>query len=371
MKIVLIRRRFSAVGGGELYLQRLIEALLMRGHSLHLLSESWTPSKDLKANIQHHVVPRARSRNLRALHFAQAADHALRSIKVDCVFSMERTFRQDIYRAGDGVHATWLERQKVFAPFWKKPFCGLSAHHRNVLALEKQTFNPVRTRYVIANSNMVRNEIISHFPFPPERIRVIPNGVDLKRFQITNRILSRARFNLQPQDFVLLFAGSGWERKGLVYSKRLLHDLRKLASTFPPPFRSVKLLVVGKGRPPIFGHPDTIYCGPIEDIENAYAASDLMVFLPIYEPAANVVSEALASGLPVITSAFNGASEWIHHGQNGHVFASPSLHKEITQAALEWMRRNIRIQFDKNALSMDRNVEATLEVISQAAADKA
>lgn len=370
MKLALIRRRFSAIGGGELYLQRLMDALLTRGHTVHLISESWPPSHPSAANIEHHVISTSHSRSQRTLHFAKGVEQTLRTLKVDCVFSLERTFQQDIYRAGDGVHAVWIERQRTFSPFWRKPFCGLGGHHRNTLDLERKTLNPNNTRFIIANSNMVRNEIMSRFSFPPDRIRVIPNGVNLEKFQNVHREQARARFGLKPDDFVLLFAGTGWERKGLAYSIQLLKDLQRMEPSLPPPFRSVKLLVVGKGRQPLFPDSGVIYAGPVSEIETAYAAADLLAFLPIYEPAANVVSEALASGLPVLTTALNGASERIVQGENGHVFTSPTEREAIRAAALEWMRRNTRISVSPQNLSMDRNVEDTLEVISLAKEDR-
>lgn len=367
MKIALVRRRFSAVGGGELYLQRLMDALLTRGHQIHLLSESWSSPGPSNKIIQHHVIPPGRDRGRRVSDFANGVAHALKSLEVDCVFSLERTLQQDIYRAGDGVHAVWLERQRAFAPFWKKPFCGLGAHHRSVLALERQTLNPRHTRFVIANSTMVRNEIVERFSFPVDRIRVIQNGVNLEQFATTSRAEARLRFGLKPWDFVLLFVGSGWERKGLAYSVRLLRDLQKLEPDLPGSFRAVKLLVVGKGRPPLLRERGVIYAGTVTEIEVAYAAADLLAFLPIYEPAANVVSEALAAGLPVLTTAFNGAAERIVHGQNGHVFASPEERGAIFEAGLEWMKRNLRIPVGQQDLSMERNVEDTLQVILRAA----
>jgi UDP-glucose:(heptosyl)LPS alpha-1,3-glucosyltransferase len=367
VKLALVRRRFSAVGGGELYLQRLMEALLTRGHQIHLLSESWSSPHPSSGAILHHAIPAARTRGRRASDFANGVAHVLKSLKVDCVFSMERTLQQDVYRAGDGVHAVWLERQQAFAPFWKKPFCGLGAHHRSILALERQTLNPQHTKLVIANSDMVRQEVEERFSFPSDRIRVIPNGVDLERFRNTPRAEARSRFGLQPWDFVLLFVGSGWERKGLAYSVQLLRDLQKLEPDLPGSFRAVKLLVVGKGRPPLIRQRGVIYAGPVAEIETAYAAADLLAFLPVYEPAANVVSEALAAGLPVLTTVFNGASERIVQGENGQVFSSPRERGAIFGAAMEWMERNIRIPVGQQDLSMERNVEDTLEVISLAA----
>lgn len=362
MKVALVRRRFSSVGGGELYLQRLMSALLTRGHSLHLLSQSWD---GLDPCIQHHPIASGHSRGQRALRFAQEVERTLQTLRVDCVLSLERTFKQDIYRAGDGVHAVWLERQKAFAPLWKKPFCGIATHHRNLLALERKTFDPRNTRFVIANSTMVRDEILRHFPFPGERICVIPNGVDLQRFANPEQSAARLEFGIESGTFVLLFVGSGWERKGLAFTLQLLRDLREKKALFPPSIRSVKLLVAGKGRPPLFRDSDVIYAGPLQHVEKAYAASDLLAFLPIYEPAANVVTESLASGLPVLTTAFNGAAEWIVPGSNGHILAAPSDRFAALEAALFWMHRGGRLPAPNSDLSMDRNVEKTLQLILQ------
>lgn len=362
MNIALIRRRFSPIGGGELYLQRLIDALLAQGHSIELLSESWNTVP--REGIRYHTIPTEKSRARRAISFAEHVRHTLSTLQTDCVFSLERTLKQDIYRAGDGVHKVWLQHQKAFAPWWKKPFCGRDAHHRHVLSLERQTFDPANTRFVIANSPMVRDEILQNFPFPAERIRLIPNGVALKKFENLDRAVARTRFGLDPSDFVLLFVGSGWERKGLRFTIQLLRDLRAVSQDFPAPFRSIKLLVVGKGRVPLWRDPDVIYTGPLRDVEAAYAAANLLAFLPIYDPAANVVTEALAAGLPVLTTSTNGAAHWIENGRNGHVLESPTHRSAILQAALHWMRQP-PIAPPSESLSMERNVADTLALMNQ------
>lgn len=350
------------MGGGELYLQRLIEALLAKNHTIELVSEAWQHRK--MEGIRYHFIPGASSRSRRALSFAEEVARLLPTLKTDCVFSLERTFKQDIYRAGDGVHRIWLERQKSFAPAWKKPWCGKGAHHRNLLALEQRTFHPENTKFVIANSAMVRDEIVGLFQFPADRVRVIPNGVNLERFGSLDRQSARVDFGLSPSDFTLLFVGSGWERKGLKYTLQLFKDLQSSVSRFSEPFRSVKLLVVGKGSPPLFKNPDVIYTGPLRAVETAYAAANLLAFLPIYEPAANVVTEALAARLPVLTSAQNGAAEWIESGRNGEVVDSPKHREAILEAALRLMRAEVP-PTPSDLLSMDRNVAETVSLIQQ------
>lgn len=372
MKLALIRRQFSATGGAELYLQRLLHVLAARGHELHLFTEAW---EAMPKGVLLHSIDGQRSRARRPLRFAEALRVALAADTFDCVFSLERTFGQDVYRAGDGVHRVWLERRRQFASWWQKPFVGLGAFHRNVQMLEDQTFNPLNTRHVIVNSEMVKQEILQHFKFPAERIHLVRNGVAVARFHNGSRAATRARFGVKDDEFLLLFVGSGWERKGLDFLLRAFAQLSSHSNCSctthaggKPP--RMKLLVVGKGKRPGYVPLGVIFSGPIADVENAYAAADLFVFPPIYEPSANVVFEALAAGLPVVTSVNNGAAEVIQEGVTGSVVKEFWRPEMLAQAVLVWTKRPRRIQADVAALSLERNVTETLTVIELAAKEK-
>ena len=102
-----------------------------------------------------------------------------------------------------------------------------------------------------------------------------------------------------------------------------------------------------------------------------YAAADLFVFLPIYEPAANVCTEALAAGLPVVTSSQNGANELLAEGVNGSVIQNPADIPAVVKTIRFWIAhpqcRPVQTAFD---LSIDRNVSETLAVFELAAREK-
>jgi UDP-glucose:(heptosyl)LPS alpha-1,3-glucosyltransferase len=360
MNIALLRRQFASVGGAELYLQRLLAALAEAGHDVHLYAEKWQGNPK---GVTLHAVPVHGGRALRPLIFAEKAAAMLTQARHDVVFSLERTVRQDVYRAGDGVHAVWLEQRRRFAPWWRRPFLGLGAFHSNLRSLETRTFDPANTRHIIVNSAMVGREITSRFPFPAERIHLVRNGVDVARFQKADRIAARARFGFTPQDYVLLFVGSGWERKGLPYLLRLMRHWQEL-------YPQVKLLVAGRGRRSGTLPHNVILAGPLTDVEQAYAAADLMTFVPIYEPCANAVAEGLASGLPVITSRCNGACELIDPGLNGEVLNDPSDLRSLEKAVLDWMPRRERPVPVSKPLDLETNVRETLRVLEMAAAEK-
>ena len=358
MKLALIRRQFSATGGAELYLQRLLGVLAAAGHETHLFAEKW---QGQAAGVQFHAIKVEAPRAERPLRFAEGVHAVLQHEQFDCVFSLERTLKQDVYRAGDGLHRVWLERRKQFAPWWKRPLVGLGAFHRNMIALEARTFDPANTRHIIVNSEMVSDEIARHFPaFPQERIHLVRNGVEVKRFQNVDRSAARARFGLAADDFVMVFVGSGWERKGLPWL------LKFMAGHSDDP--RLKLLVVTRDRMRGKLPPNVILTGPLPDVETAYAAADVLTFLPIYEPCSNVVSEALATGIPVITTTFNGASELIDSGVNGHVLDDPSDFATLGMCMNHWrVCGSAGPVKTRQPLDLDLNVQHTLRVLELAA----
>jgi UDP-glucose:(heptosyl)LPS alpha-1,3-glucosyltransferase len=370
MKLALIRRHASASGGAELYLGRLIESLAQAGHELHLFAQG-SPER-MDDAVRMHAMSISGPRASQPLFFAQAVQSALEREPFDCVFSLERTLRQDVYRAGDGVHRVWLERRAQFAPWWRKPFVGWGAFHRNMLRLESMTFDPRHTGRIIVNSEMVRHEILRHFHFPENRIHLVRNGIDTGRFQRGNRQATRERFHVGSEDYLLLFAGSGWERKGLPYLIEVMARFEEAdAQKEAHPNGATILLVAGKGRPPRNCPRNIRFAGSMPDIENACAAADLFVFPPIYEPSANACFEAMAAGLPVVTSACNGASECIRETINGTVVPNPADISGLADAVRYWIRQARRIRDNPlDALDMRRNVAETMAVIEWAASEK-
>jgi len=348
------------------------------------------------------------SRAERPVRFADAVERELAANRAfDCVFSLDRTRRQDVYRAGDGVHRVWLERRRQFAPWWRKPFIGRGSFHRNLLELEAGTFDPGNTRRIIVNSEMVQREILKHFSFPADRIHLVRNGVELARFQGGDRTAARKQFGIRDDEFLLLFVGSGWERKGLKYllaalgalqresikrefiagarlvqeaSRRVTEQLRSTILGSTPPAESpmqetteiavdrIKLMIVGKGRKPPHTPTNVMFAGAMSEVEHAYAAADLFVFLPIYEPSANVVFEAMAAGLPVVTSVQNGASELIEEKVNGTIIDDPSDIRGVLDAVAYWWSRRFYAPPVRAAdLSLERNVSETLTILEMAA----
>jgi UDP-glucose:(heptosyl)LPS alpha-1,3-glucosyltransferase len=109
------------------------------------------------------------------------------------------------------------------------------------------------------------------------------------------------------------------------------------------------------------------FLGPKTDVERYYCASDLFVFPTIYDPFSNVCLEAMASGLPVITSRVNGASELLKAGKNGYIIDNPVDPIEISRKIQKGLKLNRRSVQEFNSkllerLSWERHLEQVLDI---------
>jgi len=278
-KITFVRRQHTPFGGAERYLERLVDVLKNRGYETeirHLEQPKWMPSW------------------LKFLYY----DHQACSSKGErFYFSNDRLTCLDIYRAGGGVHKVFL-KTKGFS---------LNPLHPVYLHLEKRAFENALT--IIANSQMVKNEIIETYGIDPKKIEVIYNGVPLEPF---DKRASKKRlveeFGIAEEEKIILYVGSGFERKGVA---ELLQLLVLLKSDF-------KAFVVGKEKQlnryrqmvrDMGLDKRVFFTGPREDVSTFYAAADIFILPTHYEPFSNVVLEALSYENIVFTTRQNGASE--------------------------------------------------------------
>ncbi len=315
-KLFFIKKRFSLHGGAENYMKTLVNQL-KHDYEITILSTQWEPSD----GICFSYVPSTRITSVISLiTFNRNACKAVKTGAPDCTVSFERTLCQDIYRAGEGCHAEWLAIRSDLEPFYKQISFKINPLHLSLLKMERTLFS--ETKRIIANSNMVKANIMKHYGINSEKIELLYNGVDLGRFTPDNKAIWRSRMRkdlaLREDVNLLLFVGTGFSRKGL---KVLLEAVPLLRN------KRVHVMVIGKGPSGKFrefsvrhGIADRIhFMGPQQGIEKYYAAADLFVLPTIYDPFSNATLEAMASGLPVITTRNNGAAELIRNGEEGFV----------------------------------------------------
>ena len=324
-RIALVRGSWNAAGGAERFVQRIARALAERGVELTLIARQWPRGGEaaLPASVRFlelesfHVGRRWRDRA-----FARDVLATVQRERFDLVQSHERIPGLPLYRAGDGVHRQWLAIKRRRHGWWRALGDTLSLQHRTVLQAEKAMFTHPALRCVVCNSEMVRDEIVRHYGVAPEKLAVIRNGLDLQRFRpplAGERAAARSRFGWPEARTVLLFVGSGFERKGVAGALRAfaLGGLRDHAL----------LVVVGhdkhRGRYERLARSLGIdgavhFTGAQDDVLPYYHGADAFVLPTLYDPQSNAVLEAMACGLPAITTTGCGVAELLSPA-SGHV----------------------------------------------------
>ncbi|MCE1242921.1 glycosyltransferase family 4 protein [Oryzomicrobium sp.] len=318
MKLAIVRQRYTPYGGAERFVSQALDALAGQGIALSLYTRQWPGGESLFAPVICN--PFYLGSLWRDWSFGKAVCAALERDRPTLVQSHERIPCCDIFRAGDGVHRVWLDERRRTQSWLGRLSIALNPAHHLRLAAERRLFASPRLKAVICISEMVREEILAHFSIAPDKLHVIYNAVDTERFSpalTEHRDEVRARYGIPGDAMLYLSVGSGYARKGVGPAIEAVARLPDNAH----------LLVVGKDKHAARyqAQARTLgaagrrihFAGPQVDVRPFYGAADAFVLPTLYDPLSNAVLEALACGLPVLTSTKCGAGEIVRAHQAG------------------------------------------------------
>ena len=361
LSIGFVRRGYSQSGGAEAYLKRLARGVVQAGNEAQLITTEAWPQNEWPFG------PIRRLQSAAVTEFARDLEKIRPQIRCDALMSLERVWSCDVYRAGDGVHRAWLLRRRKFELPLERFVRGLNRKHRDTLQLEEALLANRGADRVIVNSQMVKTEIVDLYGFPADKIEIVRNGVPIGQFRFDpkRREESRDQLKVKPDEIALLFAGSGWERKGLRFA---------IAAMALSNDRKMRLLVAGRGNQRYYKSKHVRFLGEVPDPVRIYSAADIFILPTIYDPFSNACLEALACGLPVITTRGNGFSEIIEHEVHGSIVDFANNVVALRDAIQFWSeparRVAVRSTNTQRAEQFDisENVARTLEILVQAAA---
>ena len=334
MKIALVHKRFDLRGGVERVLYKTAEGLRDRGHEVHLFCGRF--SIPPPTGVFGHRVPSFHwPRTLRVVSFALAAPRMVERHGCDLLLSFDRVVRQDIFRSGGGPHQSFIKKMIAQSSIWRRIWYTISPYHRCALAIERIQVSPTGHRKIIAISQQGKREFIEEYGVAGHNLTIIYNGVDVERFHPRNRERYahkiRESLAIPPESRIVLFVGTGFRRKGL---DRLL----SLWTGQEAP--DAHLVIVGNDAKlayyrNIWGRSRIHFAGAQSRVEEFYGAADLLVLPSVQEAFGNVVLEALASGLPVVTCAAVGAAESLEDELRGGIVAD-SDGREGLRKKIDW-----------------------------------
>jgi UDP-glucose:(heptosyl)LPS alpha-1,3-glucosyltransferase len=236
--------------------------------------------------------------------------------------------------------------------------------------VERLQFRPGRYRRVLAVTDEVRQDLENVHRVPHELIDVIPYAIDLERLANGHRDHARAALGFDDSALLLLFVGHGFERKGL----------REIIKALPALDPASHLIVVGSGDHRRYARTAANlgvltrvhFVGRTQTPEQFYAAADLLVLPTRYEPWGLPIIEAMAAGIPVITTAIAGAAAVVEHAGAGVVLTEAS--SEAVKNAIASLLHNPQLRHAMGArgraaaqqFSADERAKRVLEAYERA-----
>jgi UDP-glucose:(heptosyl)LPS alpha-1,3-glucosyltransferase len=362
MKIAIIRRKYTFHGGAEIFINRLIESLKGSDFDITLISENWNKDKNKTSKkIKTIQIPSfGFFRTVKFLTFQFSIAFLLRKVKFDIIQSHERLLGADIYRLGDGLHLAWLKRYKTICPWYKKLFISIDPYHAFICFLEKRMAKADNLIFV-ANSQLVKRELISFYNVAEKRIRLIPNGIMLSEFprvKTKEKWKFKKKIGIDPYSPCIVFIGSGFFRKGafeLVKSIQYLDGYQLILVGHDKEIRKIKKLAN------LMGLSNRIkFFGPQKNINIFLNAADVYALPSLYDPLPNSGIEALSSGLPLIITADVGLADDVIDFNAGVVVTRDpkSIAKGILEASekITYMSNNafkLSKKFDASKISIE------------------
>ncbi|MCD6478161.1 MAG: glycosyltransferase family 4 protein [Candidatus Aenigmarchaeota archaeon] len=322
----------------------------VKKHEVHIFTNEWNAIFD--KNIQIHRIPTIKVTHYpRELLFTLLSSLRLSIEKFDVTLAQPtRYFHPDI--------AEMQFVYKAWGDYRRKNNMYVNKMNLFVYWMEKRNLR--KAKRVIAISKSVKNEVIKYHGIPEKKIDVIYSGVNADQFKPNKKYREeiRKKLKISPKENLIIFVGNPFERKGLKY---LIEAMRNI---------DAKLLIMGRDpTQPEYEKlvrkldldKKVMFGGFTKEIEKYFAAADAFVFPTLYEPFGLVITEAMASGLPVVTSRIAGAGELIREGKDGFLLNNPKDPIEIAEKAKKALKK--KRTFGENA--RERAKEFTWDKVSK------
>jgi UDP-glucose:(heptosyl)LPS alpha-1,3-glucosyltransferase len=332
--IALALEHFSRfAGGAESYAVSLAHSLVQAGWEVHLFGESWDGEPD--GAVFHRIhIPRWWPGWARIFGFALAHRRRTVSRGFSVVLGFGNTIYMTVYQSHGGVHWCSTMRKLYAEPNallrWVKRLTLLiSAKQWMRHWIESAPFRLTPRPRFIAISQMIKDDMIRSYSIQGREIELIYNGVDTNRFNPGLREGLRGPFRralgFGIEEVVFLFASYELKKKGIMVLieaagilKNMVGEGFRVVIAGAEPYARLSKRIAALG----LSHT-VVFPGRIRNMEECFANSDVFVLPTYYDACSLVVFEAMASGLPCITTRFNGASGIITEGVDGFILVQP------------------------------------------------
>ena len=352
MKIALVILHADPMrGGAERYTLDLSQALSSRGHDVSLFATTFAEIPNNVRRVQLNGAGLTRRRRyLRAL---DSLDQHFDRETYNVIHAMFPVRKCDVYHPHAGIAAEG--NSDFFNP-----------RRREMGKIEQHLLYAPKPPRVLCLSEYVKHSVKKFYPLNDAHLPILFNAVDIERFNPTKRAAEK-----KSDQIVALMIAQDFVRKGLREAIEALAIIQE---------QKLILRVIGKEPTAKYEKLATQldvrdrvqFLGPTRDTFSAYRDADFFVLPTKHDPCSLVVLEALAMGLPVISTRFNGACEIMTDGQHGFVLSDPNDVNALAQTMRKLLDPQLRQKMStacldlRPKLSYEHHLDRLMEIYQQA-----
>jgi glycosyltransferase involved in cell wall biosynthesis len=347
-KVCFISPEYLPLSGGTgAYVYYLSNELMKHGYSVCIVT-GYSQAGDIRVNEKLSVFFLRTSKTpiVKSFMFAGSSLRKLNSVRdtvnVDIThanlplvpnFAVPPNFGKTLIST---VHSTWKGEAEAIRG---EPYSRLNSNEKFMVSFnwflrifEENMLK--RSNKIIAVSDFTRRELHQYYKVREDKIRVIHNGVDTKKFQpASDKRKAKQELGFNPDDTAILSVGRLYARKGLF---TLIESMPAVVRKFS----RAKFIISGRGQSDemkkLVAHAqklgvidNIVFTGyyPDRKLPRLYQAADVFAFSTFYENLPFAVLEALSTGLPVVTTNVGGIPEMIDDGRNGFLVEPFNSHE--------------------------------------------
>jgi UDP-glucose:(heptosyl)LPS alpha-1,3-glucosyltransferase len=353
VKIALCLFKYFPFGGLQRDFMRIATEALHRGHTVDVFTMEWQGEKNPHLNI--HIIPRKGLQNhTQNVNFAKNIQSAIKNY--DLVLGFNKMPGLDVYYAADICYQAKVKKSRRLWQQW-------TPRYRTLTALENAIFAREQKTKILLISALQQQEFVECYDTQAERFHLLPPGISRDRIASSNakeiRENTRQEFQIEKNDFLLLMVGSGFKTKGV---DRTLKALAALPSQMQT---RTKLFVIGQDNPNSYLKQAKklrissrcYFLGGRNDVPRFFLSADVLMHPAYHENTGTVLLEALAAGLPVLTTDVCGYANYIISAKAGVVLSSPFQQTVMDTTLKDMLLSDQRESWHANAIQFAKNAD--------------
>ncbi len=348
MRIAFCLFRYFPYGGLQRDFISIAREALKRGHMIDVYTMRWEGKFEPGLAIRTIAAKGVRNHTRRE-DFVRQIKPYLKQGHYDLIVGFNKMPGLDVYYAADTCYQAKAREKHNW-------FYRLTSRYRHSVAYEKAVFSPEVKTAILLIANSQQEAFMSYYHTPPERFHLLPPGIARDRIAPSNaahiRAQVREEHDIEKDEFLLLMVGSGFKTKGV--------DRTLLAFSQLPPYLKNKAVVyiIGKDNQAPFEKQAeqlgissrVIFLGGRDDVPRYLLAADLLLHPAYNENTGTVLLEALAAGLPVLTTSVCGYSPYIIAADAGKVLTTFNQ-DEFNKTLVDMLISPERARWKKNGIA--------------------